>query len=145
MTFLLETATVAFSGTGAQGTGSAPVGYTVICIAPCEATLSAETHRLALSTGGGRPVEVEQPITLRGPATLHVNSESRSRTRTVGGLLLAISRLGGPTLAVVGAKRESGTDVPWVAAASPSVWEARSPARSCRSRAAGRGRGPSRR
>jgi hypothetical protein len=116
VTFHLRTASATFQGTGtgwSSGGGTSTVsvagttaGYTVVCTAPCEATLPTGSHRMALSLDGGGPVEDEEAVILNGPATVVGNYKSRKGTRTVG-LVLGIGGLAAGTLLIVTADPSS--------------------------------------
>ena len=68
--------------------------YEHICTAPCDATLPAGTHRLALSQGGHSPVEPSEPVTVTGPATVRGTYDSRQGVRIGGWILLGTSLAG---------------------------------------------------
>ncbi len=61
--------------------------YTPICTAPCEASLPAGTHYMALSTGGDTPVDVEDPVVVHGPSVLEASYDSRAGTRAAGWII----------------------------------------------------------
>jgi hypothetical protein len=69
-------------------------GYRDVCIAPCGAVLPAGTYHMALSSHGGRPVAVSEPVQIEGPSTLQTSYESRAGTRAAG---IVITALGGAT------------------------------------------------
>ncbi len=66
-------------------------GYDHICTAPCDATLPAGTHRLALSQGDRSPVEPDQATTITGPATVRGTYVDRRGTRIGGWVLFGAS------------------------------------------------------
>jgi len=58
--------------------------YAIVCTAPCDAQLPPGLQRLALSHHGGRTVEADDPVELRGPSTLRAQYESRQGVRIAG-------------------------------------------------------------
>ena len=58
--------------------------YAIVCTAPCDAQLPLGLQRLALSHHGGRTVEADDPVELRGPSTLRAQYESRQGVRIAG-------------------------------------------------------------
>jgi hypothetical protein len=85
-------ATVTGLGFGVRGGvytyGAVAHDYQHICAAPCDATLPAGTHRLALSKNGKAPVEPDEAVTIRGPSNVHGTYVDRSGTRIAGWLVL---------------------------------------------------------
>lgn len=87
------------------GYGAAPYygeivtrAYQPICEAPCDATLLSGRHRLALSLGGGRPVEVRQPIDLSTDAIVEGRYVDKSRMRKAGWAVFAAGAVTGMAL-----------------------------------------------
>lgn len=58
--------------------------YQPICETPCEATLLSGRHRLALSLGGGKPIEVAQPIDLNADSVVEGRYVDKRRLRKAG-------------------------------------------------------------
>lgn len=65
-------------------------GYTLICTAPCEASLPEGRYTFALGKKDGRPV-VSRAVTLRGDRTLRGRYSDKSGLRTGGWLLFGTS------------------------------------------------------
>jgi len=87
------------------GYGAAPYygeivtrAYQPICEAPCDATLLSGRHRLALSLGGSRPVEVRQPIDLSTDAIVEGRYVDKSRMRKAGWAVFAAGAVTGMAL-----------------------------------------------
>lgn len=82
--------------------------YTTICTAPCEASLPAGTHELAVSASKERGVvAVETPVQITGPGSLEASYQSRQDTRIAGNLIVAGSLVGGLAL-MLGSTKSSG-------------------------------------
>jgi hypothetical protein len=78
------------------------VAYSNLCAPPCDATLPAGSHHLALSQDGGKAIEADEPVEISGPTTLRGTYESRRGIR-IGGLLIVLgSVIGGTALMVSG-------------------------------------------
>ena len=58
--------------------------YARICTAPCDATMPAGQYNLAISRGGGQPVETDSMTALSGPATLQGRYTSYAALRATG-------------------------------------------------------------
>ena len=58
--------------------------YQPICEAPCDATLLSGRHRLALSLGGKKPIEIREPIDLTTDAVVEGRYVDRRRIRKAG-------------------------------------------------------------
>lgn len=58
--------------------------YQPICEAPCNATLLSGRHRLALSLGGGQPVDVGRPIDLTVDSVVEGRYVDKRRLRKAG-------------------------------------------------------------
>jgi len=78
-------------GWGGWGWGAAPYygevitkTYQPICEAPCNATLLSGRHRLALSLGGGKPVDVARPIDLTVDSVVEGRYVDKGRLRKAG-------------------------------------------------------------
>jgi hypothetical protein len=102
------TQTAAVSG-GWGGRTISVDAYEQICSAPCTADMRKGTHKLALSRSDGKPLGVEELVTIDGPATMNGTYESFSGMRTAGWLLV----LGGAVTMVVGplaALKDCGDD-----------------------------------
>lgn len=94
VTFQLRTGSANFESTGTSYSGGSgvgvvslsgtTVGYSVICTAPCEATLPTGSHRLALSLEGGAPVEADGALVLSGSSSVRGEYTSNQGTRTAG-------------------------------------------------------------
>jgi hypothetical protein len=74
--------------------------YEHICAAPCDATLPAGQHRLALAYRGGDPVEADGAVTLSGPATVTGTYLDRRGVRTAGWVVLGAT-LGAGALTLI--------------------------------------------
>jgi hypothetical protein len=72
--------------------------YEPICEAPCEATLLSGRHRMALSLGGSRPVEVAQPIDLTADAIVEGRYVDKRRLRKAGWAVFAAGAITGMAL-----------------------------------------------
>ncbi|HSY21720.1 MAG TPA: hypothetical protein VK841_06380 [Polyangiaceae bacterium] len=77
-------------------------GYKDLCIAPCGTALPVGTYHMALSSHGGRPVPVGEPVQLQGPSTLQAWYESRVGTRVAGIVITALGGAGGLALIIAG-------------------------------------------
>ena len=73
------------------GYGAAPYygevvtkAYQPICEAPCDATLLSGSHRLALSLGGDRPIEVARTIDLSADSVVEGRYVDKRRMRRAG-------------------------------------------------------------
>ena len=80
------------------GGAAVAIGFDDICTAPCEITMPAGTHTLALSQGGGTPVAADPVAIPEGQATVEGTYTDRSGLRLAGwgvfvGTLLAGSYL----------------------------------------------------
>jgi hypothetical protein len=75
--------------------------YAIVCTAPCDAQLPAGLQRLALSQHGGTAVESDDPVDLRGPATLYTHYDSHAAVRTVGWVIGFGSGVGGIIIMVL--------------------------------------------
>jgi hypothetical protein len=72
------------SGVGAyEGTTDSET-YQRICDAPCTARIQTGRQKLALSSGEGAPVAVEEPVNLSGPATIEGQYRSNAGFRAAG-------------------------------------------------------------
>ena len=78
--------------------------YNDLCTAPCELSMAVGEYRFGVSQGGGRVQETGEPVRLRGPATLHVEYESRAAYRVVGWTLVAASAVAGTYLFAEGSR-----------------------------------------
>ena len=83
--------------------------YALICTAPCDGQLPNGIHRLALSLRGGKAIEAEDPVELRGPATLHGTYESHAGTRTLGWVIFGVSLAAGTLIAATSLRTTQGT------------------------------------
>ncbi len=101
VTFHLQTRSAAAVGTWGMRPGITVAGYDVICTAPCEATLPAGAHTLALSEAGGSPVAVRDPVQIDGPASLYASFESNAGLRATGWTLVIASALVGSLLPIM--------------------------------------------
>lgn len=72
--------------------------YQPICEAPCQATLLSGRHRFALSLGGGRPVDVAQPIELTSDSVIEGQYVDRRRLRKAGWATFAAGAVAGMAL-----------------------------------------------
>jgi hypothetical protein len=79
-------------------------GYTELCTAPCNASLPAGTQHLALSKGGGAPVEPEAPVSLSGPVQIHGDYHDRKGTRIAGVVTMVLGGVTGTLLMVTASK-----------------------------------------
>lgn len=68
--------------------------YAQICTAPCDTQLPGGVQRLALSEHGGRAVEADDPVVLRGPSTIYAHYDSHAAIRTVGYVVMIGSLVG---------------------------------------------------
>jgi hypothetical protein len=82
---------VGWGGRGAFVYGAVAHGYEHICAAPCDATLPAGTHRLALSKNGRAPVEPEEAVTIHGPSSVRGTYVDKSGTRIAGWVIIVTS------------------------------------------------------
>ena len=94
-----------WGGYGAVGYGAAPYygevvtrAYQPICEAPCDATILSGRHRLALSLGGNRPVEVNQPVELTADSIVEGRYVDKSRMRKAGWAVFAAGAITGMAL-----------------------------------------------
>jgi hypothetical protein len=83
-------------------TGISAVAFTPICSAPCDATLPAGAHQLALSQNSGRPVATPDLLTLREPSILEGSYVSRQGTRTAGWVIIIGGGIAGLLLVATG-------------------------------------------
>jgi hypothetical protein len=72
--------------------------YALVCNAPCDTKVPLGAHRMALAQGGGRAVEVDEPVRFAGPSTLHVHYESRLGMRVAGWVILGVASIAGTIL-----------------------------------------------
>lgn len=79
--FHVRTASVVLGNAKGNAVGE---GYTEVCIAPCEATLPAGTHQLALSSDSKSAVPTDSPVVIQGDSVLKGEYNSRAGLRTVG-------------------------------------------------------------
>jgi hypothetical protein len=89
---------VGWGGRGAFAYNAVAHSYEHVCAAPCDATLPAGTHRLALSYKGKAPVEPEDAVTLRGPSKVQGTYVDRSGTRVAGWVVVVGSIVAGSAL-----------------------------------------------
>jgi hypothetical protein len=82
---------VGWGGRGAFAYGAVAHGYDHICTAPCNATLPAGRHRLALSINNKGPLEPEDPVAIDGPSRIRGTYEDRSATRIAGWVIFSAS------------------------------------------------------
>jgi hypothetical protein len=93
---------LAWGGRGPTVYAAVARGYLRICGAPCDATLPAGTHRLALSFKGRSPVEPAGAVTIDGSSTLRGTYVDRRAAREGGWALLGIAVAAGTALMVAG-------------------------------------------
>jgi hypothetical protein len=84
--------------------------YGRICVAPCEATVPAGSYMLALSKGGGSPIEAEEMVRVNGPSTLQGAYTSYAALRTAGIVVTVASLATGLYLAFTSFDRDAGCD-----------------------------------
>ena len=72
--------------------------YQPICEAPCDATLLSGRHRLALSLGGSRPIEIDPPVDLSTDAVVEGRYIDKRRLRKAGWAVFAAGALTGMAL-----------------------------------------------
>jgi hypothetical protein len=73
-----------------DGPAGAPVRYSYVCLAPCDARLLPGPSRMALSLAGNHPIEVKEPVVVAAPTTLLGTYRSHRKMREVGiGVLIA--------------------------------------------------------
>lgn len=72
--------------------------YQPICEAPCDATLLSGRYRMALSLGGGPPVEVPQPVQLIGDSVVEGKYVDKRRLRRAGWATFAAGAVAGMAL-----------------------------------------------
>ena len=89
---------VGWSGRGAYG--FVLHGYTHICNAPCDATLPAGRHRLALSQSGGVPIEADEAVDLSGPSKVTGTYQSSQGTRVAGWVVMLGSTVAGTAMMI---------------------------------------------
>jgi hypothetical protein len=117
VSFLVRTGQGEFSGSGyAWGRGGVSVwgqsrDYSIICTAPCDARIPVGTHRLALTQGGGRAIETDDPIEVPGPSTLHGIYESRTGTRVAGWIVLGASVVAGTVVMLTSIKSKQDCSI----------------------------------
>jgi hypothetical protein len=80
-----------------------PRGYAIVCMAPCNARMPKGSLRLAVSPDGHRVVELDEPVTLDGPARLKTHYESNRGIRALGWVLFGVSLAAGSFVAVLSA------------------------------------------
>jgi hypothetical protein len=100
-------------------------GYGDICIAPCAAALPAGTYRMALSSHGGRAVEVQDAVHIDAPATLKAQYESHRDARTLGIVVTAVGGVAGIALIVGGMLNKN--DCPTAFSGQPACTSTPSP------------------
>jgi hypothetical protein len=66
-------------------------GYARLCTAPCDVTLPAGKHRLALSAGGNFPIESASTVDITGPSTVHGTYNSKQDVRIAGGVVAGLA------------------------------------------------------
>lgn len=74
--------------------------YARICTAPCDATMPAGQYNLALSRGGGPPVETGNMTGFQGPATLNGHYTSFAALRATGVVITIAGLVGGLYLSI---------------------------------------------
>jgi hypothetical protein len=79
----------------ARGVVAYGVSYTEVCAAPCEATIAAGSHTLALSKPGGPPVPAMPVAIPAGESQVQATYTDRQSTRLTGLWVAAGSLLGG--------------------------------------------------
>jgi hypothetical protein len=107
----IRTSDTTVTGAGWGGRGAFVYGavghhYEHICAAPCDATLPAGTHRLALSFRGKVPIEPDEAVTVRGPSKIQGTYTNRSGTR-VAGLAVAGGSLAASLVMMIASIRSS--------------------------------------
>lgn len=91
-----------------SGVGRA-TGYDEVCTAPCEASVVAGTHTLAVSKTGDRVVEA-QPLTIpQGNSRVHAKLIQRSGARKAGYVLMVGGAIAGVVMSAVALSGESCT------------------------------------
>jgi hypothetical protein len=93
-----ETTGVGYAWGGTLVYGASSRHYSILCTAPCDTTLSAGSHRLALAVRGGKAVEADDPIEIHGPTTLLGTYESRLGVRIAGVVVVAAGAIVGTVL-----------------------------------------------
>ncbi|HWL89390.1 MAG TPA: hypothetical protein VNO21_26480 [Polyangiaceae bacterium] len=76
-------------------------GFSLLCVAPCDLSLSKGKQRLAVSQGGGEPVE-SNLFDLRGPSRLDATYKSRYGVRIAGVVTFFGSTIAGIAIALAG-------------------------------------------
>jgi len=76
-------------------TGHAAQTYRRICTAPCEAVLPPGTYLMALASGHGDPVVVDDPVVIEGPSSLRAKHTSYAPLRIAGAILGVGAAIGG--------------------------------------------------
>ncbi|MFZ1863879.1 MAG: hypothetical protein WAU39_06630 [Polyangiales bacterium] len=72
--------------------------YQPICEAPCDATLLSGRYRMALSLGGGHPVDVAQPVELTSDSVIEGRYVDKRRLRRAGWATFAAGAIAGMAL-----------------------------------------------
>ncbi|WP_394829653.1 hypothetical protein [Pendulispora albinea] len=62
--------------------------YATLCVAPCTTTFTPGEHRLALSHGTAKMVELPKPVTITGPTRLQIAYTSNAGVRAAGYVLV---------------------------------------------------------
>jgi hypothetical protein len=86
------------------------VGYDEICTTPCQATMPAGTHTLALSKDGGTAIEAEAVTLPPGNSSVEGKYESRSGIRVAGWAIFGVGLVGGTAIALSGSSSCSAED-----------------------------------
>jgi hypothetical protein len=89
---------VAWSGGRAVGVSAESRDYASLCVAPCTTRMPFGTHRLALSTLGGKAIEASEGVIISQPSTLHGHYESYSGVRALGWVVLGATLVGSAVL-----------------------------------------------
>jgi len=66
-----------------------------LCTAPCSVDLDHRSYRFALSSGGGKVVQSDEPVLIRGPATVTGSLDSYQGTRIAGWLIFGLGTAAG--------------------------------------------------
>jgi hypothetical protein len=90
-------------------TGISAVAFTPICSAPCDATLPAGAHQLAVSKDNGRPVVTTDMAMLREPSILEATYESKQGVRTAGWVVLVGGLAAGAVIMFAGTSHTTTT------------------------------------
>lgn len=92
-----------------DGTGHTLQTYRRVCTAPCELLLPPGTYQMALASGSGDPVAVEEPVVIEGPSTLRAKHTSYAPLRVAGAILGVGAAIGGIYLMGTGLLRSKDT------------------------------------